>query len=170
MKTRLDCTLRCASATFLVALAISGNATAQSFPKEGRYDYTSCWSGLTHLISFSKSHSAWSFEIMGTNRSNPPGGVFDKETFRCVGTNTLFEGKLVGVSTCDTVDQDGHRRLTHFAPGPDGKVVRSFVAGTGKWDGMVLSGTAVTPLGPFPALKEGTVQNCNHQTGNYKLK
>jgi hypothetical protein len=25
-------------------------------------------------------------------------------------------------------------------------------------------------LGPFPAIKDGTSQACNHQTGTYKLK
>ena len=28
----------------------------------------------------------------------------------------------------------------------------------------------VQPLGPFPAIKAGTFQDCNHQTGTYKLK
>jgi len=30
--------------------------------------------------------------------------------------------------------------------------------------------TTVAPLGPFPVIKPGTFQDCNHQTGNYKLK
>jgi hypothetical protein len=25
-------------------------------------------------------------------------------------------------------------------------------------------------LGPFPVIKAGTFQDCNHQTGTYKLK
>jgi hypothetical protein len=25
-------------------------------------------------------------------------------------------------------------------------------------------------LGPFPVIKAGTLQDCNHQTGTYKLK
>ena len=28
----------------------------------------------------------------------------------------------------------------------------------------------VEPLGSFPAIKAGTFQDCNHQTGTYKLK
>ena len=51
----------------------------------------------------------------------------------------------------------------------DGKVTREFVAGTGKYEGMETSGT-VEPLGPFPVIKAGTIQDCNHQTGTYKLK
>jgi hypothetical protein len=30
--------------------------------------------------------------------------------------------------------------------------------------------TAVQLMGPFPVIKPGTFQNCNRQTGTYKLK
>jgi hypothetical protein len=43
------------------------------------------------------------------------------------------------------------------------------LAGTGKYDGMVTTGTYQV-LGKFPVIKEGTSQFCNHQVGNYKLK
>ena len=46
---------------------------------------------------------------------------------------------------------------------------REFVVGTGKYEGMVTDGT-VEPLGPFPVIKAGTFQDCNYQTGTYKLK
>jgi hypothetical protein len=46
---------------------------------------------------------------------------------------------------------------------------RTQVAETGKYEGMVMVGT-VEPLGSFPTIKDGTFQNCNHQTGTYKLK
>ncbi len=48
-------------------------------------------------------------------------------------------------------------------------MTREFVVGTGKYEGMVTTGT-VEPLGPFPVIKAGTFQDCNHQTGTYKLK
>jgi hypothetical protein len=32
---------------------------------------------------------------------------------------------------------------------------------------MVTTGT-VELLGPFPVIKDGTFQNCNHQTGTYQ--
>jgi hypothetical protein len=64
----------------------------------------------------------------------PPGGMSDKNTFRC-----------------------------------DGTIVRQLIAGTGRYEGMEMSGT-VTPLGPFPVLKPGTFQDCNRQTGTYELR
>jgi hypothetical protein len=64
---------------------------------------------------------------------------------------------------------DGNKRLTYFSLGSDGKLIREFVVGTGKYEGLVTAGT-VEPLEPFPVIKARTVQDCNHQTGTYKLK
>ena len=155
------------TAIFAIASAV-GSAFAADLPKEGRYDFNSCWSGVSNLINFSKTHSAFSYEMMGAIRTNPPGGLFDKSTFRCVGMNRSFDGKVAGTTVCESVDPDGDKRLSYFSA-QDGKVVRENVAGTGKFDGMVASGT-VEPLGPFPVIKPGTFQDCNHQTGTYKLK
>ncbi len=51
----------------------------------------------------------------------------------------------------------------------DGSLTRETVAGSGKYEGMTVTGT-VHPLGSFPVIKAGTFQDCNHQTGTYKLK
>ena len=82
--------------------------------------------------------------------------------------NASFDGKLIGTNVCESIDVDGDKRLTYFSTG-DGKITRTNVAGTGKYEGMVTSGT-VENLGGFPAIKDGTFQNYNHQTGTYKLK
>jgi hypothetical protein len=153
----------------LLIVASPFSAFAAELPKEGSYDYTSCWSGVNNVITFSKTHTASSFEMTGTNRSNPPGGIFDKNTFRCVGMNASLDGKITASTVCEATDVDGDKRLTYFSTG-DGKVTRTAVAGTGKYEGMVAAGTVVEPLGPFPAIKAGTFQDCNHQTGTYKLK
>ena len=156
------------STVALTGVILIGSAAAQGIPKEGRYDFSSCWSGLNNIIAFSKTHSAFSYEMTGTTRSNPSGGMFDKSTFRCVGVNYSFEGKVAGTAVCEAVDQDGDKTLTHYAI--EGlKATRLQIAGTGKYEGMVSSGTT-EPLGPFPAIKPGTFQNCNRQTGTYKMK
>jgi len=162
-------TLRHFSLVALIGLASAGFAFAAELPKEGSYDYTSCWSGVSHTIDFSKTHSAFSYEMTGAIRSNTPGGMFDKETFRCVGMDASLGGKKSGNTVCEAIDADGNKRLTYFSLGRDGKVTREFVVGTGKYEGMVTTGT-VEPLGPFPVIKAGTFADCNHQTGTYKLK
>jgi hypothetical protein len=151
------------------AIAVSGVPAAQTPPKEGSYEYNACWSGTSSLITFSKTHFAWSYEMMGATRSNPPGGMFDKNSFRCVGMNASLGGKNSGSVVCEAVDPEGDKRLSYFSIANDGKVTRENVTGTGKYDGMVASGT-VQPLGPFPTIKAGTFQDCNYQKGTYKLK
>jgi len=153
----------------LLIVASPFSAFAAELPKEGSYDFTSCFSGVANVITFSKTHTASSYEITGTNRSNPPGGLFDKSTFRCVGMNASLDGKVTGSSVCEAIDVDGDKRLAYFSTS-DGKTTRTNVAGTGKYEGMIATGTSFEPLGPFPAIKAGTVQDCNHQTGTYKLK
>ena len=153
----------------LLIVASPFSAFAAELPKEGSYDFNSCWSGVNNTITFSKTHTASSYEMTGTTRSNPPGGMFDKSTFRCVGINASLDGKVTASNVCETIDVDGDKRLTYFSTG-DGKVTRTFVAGTGKYEGMVNTTGTVEPLGPFPAIKAGTFQDCNHQTGTYKLK
>jgi len=161
-------TLQFIPIAMLSVAAAVGSAFAADLPKEGRYDYTACWSGVSNAIAFSKTHTALSYEMTGSTRSNSPGGMFDKNTFRCVGVNYSLDGKAGGTAVCEAVDPDGDKRLTFFTIAGD-KVVRENVTGTGKYQGMVASGTVQT-LGPFPAIKPGTFQNCNHQTGTYKLK
>ena len=158
-----------ASVAVLVAVMSAGSAFAADLSKEGPYDFTSCWSGVSNLIAFSTTYSAFSYEMTGTTRSNPPGGMFDKHTFRCVGMNASLGGKNTGTTVCEAIDKDGDKRLSYFSITSDGKVTREHVAGTGKYEGMVSSGTAM-PLGPFPVIKAGTFQDCNQQTGTYKLK
>ena len=153
----------------LLIVASPFSAFAAEVPKEGNYDYTSCWSGVNNMITFSKTHTGSSFELTGTIRSNLPGGMFDKSTFRCVGMNASLDGKITASTVCEAIDVDGDKRLTSFSTG-DGKVTRTFVLGTGKYEGMVNTTGTVEPLGPFPAIKAGTFQDCNHQTGTYKLK
>ena len=153
----------------LLIVASPFSAFAAELPKEGSYDYIACWSGANNVITFSKTHTASSYEMTGAIRSNPPGGMFDKHTFRCVGMNASLDGKNTGSTVCEAIDSDGDKRLSYFSLGSDGKVTRENITGTGKFEGMVATGT-VKPLGPFPVVKAGTFQDCNHQTGTYKLK
>ena len=170
MKPKLKPKTRLASMGLVAALAIAGTAFAGTLPKEGRYDFTACWSGVPTAIRFSKTHFAFSYEMTGTNFSNPPGGMFDKNSFRCVGLNATLGSERVSDVVCEAADRDGDKRLAHYVLGKDGKYVRQQIAGSGKYQGMVTDDTKIEQMGPFPAIKPGTFQNCNRQTGTYKLK
>lgn len=149
-------------------ISFVGGASAASLPKEGRYDYTACNTGERKRIDFSKTHWAYSFEQTGTVLSNPPGGMFDRSTSRCVGLQTSFDGKVSGNTVCESIDTDGDRRLTVYTRDGD-RYVREQIVGTGKYDGMISSGT-VDSLPAFAEIKPGIYQNCNHQTGTYTSK
>ena len=95
--------------------------------------------------------------------------MFDKSTFRCVGMNASFDGKITASTVCEAIDVDGDKYLAKVSTG-DGKTTRTIVAGTGKYEGIVTTQLTFEQLGPFPTIKQGTSQSCNHQTGMYKLK
>ena len=81
---------------------------------------------------------------------------------------TSFEGKISGISACESVDKDGDKRLATFSV-EGNKTVRAHVAGTGKYEGMVQSGD-FERAPAFPTVKPGPNQQCNRQTGTYKMK
>ena len=146
----------------------AGQAAAADLPKEGTYDITSCWAGSSNSINFSQTHNAVSYEIVGTTRSNPPGGFLDMTSFRCVGFSGTIEGKSSGMNFCEGIDKDGDKILArNVSEGPKNKA--DALAGTGKYEGIVRIGEAES-LGVFPAPKPGSSQGCNHGTGTYKMK
>lgn len=150
------------------ALAAAGTAFGAQLPKEGSYDFTACWAGSANAIAFSKTHVAVTFDMSGVSLSNPPGGMYDHHSFRCIGLSTTFSGKVKQISICEGTDLDGDKTLSHFDG--DGKHgTRTLLEGTGKFAGMESTGTAES-LGKFVPIKPGTFQSCNHQTGTYKMK
>ena len=151
------------------AVASGGLAAAADLPNEGTYDFTACYSGVANPIVFSNTQSAISYEHSGAIISGTPGGMFDKGTFHCVGLRTSLAGKNSNTTVCEVAFPDGDKLLNVFTLGSDGKTTREAVAGTGKFEGIVSTGTVVG-LGPFPVVKAGTYQDCNHQAGTYKLK
>jgi hypothetical protein len=70
------------------------------------------------------------------------------------------DGKVTSTTICEVIFPDGDKVLNKFTLAPDGSAIRESVAGTGKYEGIVSSGTART-LGPFPTIKAGTYQSCN---------
>ena len=155
--------------TLWTAACFAASVGATDFPKEGKYDHTACWAGASTVVSFSKTHNGGSYEFTGTTVSNPRGGIFDKWSFHCAGSWATFDKKFIGMVTCVELNLDGDKLLTFFRAGDDRKYVRETIAGTGKFEGIVMQ-SKLEDLGPFPAVKPGNFQGCNHQTGTYKLK
>ncbi len=161
--------LRIIPAAALCAVMGIGVAFAADLPKEGDYDYTSCFTRNATRIEYSKTHFAYSHEDTGTSVSNPAGGLFDNEEVRCVGMTASFDGKSSGGTVCVGVAKNGDMRLTRFWYDNDGKYQREAVSGTGQYDGMVTTGS-VKRVGETKRIKPGTTQFCNQATGTYRLK
>ena len=169
MKTSGNLKLQFANATLVAFLLIAGTAAAAMLPKEGRFDVTNCAAiTISNRIDFSKNHWIQTVEFVGTTQSNPPGGFGDGSSYRCVGVTASLDGKISGTNYCESIDQDGDKRLSSFAQ-QGNSAVRTQIAGTGKYEGMEQSGDYMRAPA-FPIVKPGTYQQCNRQTGTYKLK
>ncbi len=151
-------------------------AKTTELPKEGKSDVTSCYTVTANEITFSKTHIATTYEIIGTNTSNPPGGMFDQMSLRCVGLNSIIDGKFSAMTFCETVDKDGDKIPTRLIVGSVEGVGQddthvgetTVIAGTGKYEGMTRTATAENY--PIRLAKPGIVQRCGRSTGTYKLK
>ncbi len=67
------------------------------------------------------------------------------------------------------ISPDGGRILRKFTRQPDGNYSIEVLEATGKYTGIVLTGTAKS-FGPFPSPKSDTGVFCNRQSGTYKFK
>jgi hypothetical protein len=145
-----------------------GATAAADLPKEGKYDVTSCWSGMANSIDFSKTYSAANCELTGATHSNLPGGFLDMTSFRCVGFSATIDGKSSGMNICEGFDKDGDKWLIRSViEGP--KVTQETLTGTGKYEGIART-DVIDSFGAFPSAKPGTFQGCNHGAGTYKMK
>ena len=153
----------------LLPVVLGGFAFAAEPPKEGSYDYKTCFTRNTTRIDFSDRQTAYSYNESGTAVSATPGGMFDGDSVRCVGSFAIADGKRLGISTCEGIAKNGDKRLTRFQYGADGKLVREEVAGTGMYDGMVTAGT-VKEVQPAKEVQPGVTTFCNQAVGTYKLK
>jgi hypothetical protein len=157
------------SVATVIAATSSSLGFAAELPKEGSYDYKACFTRNITRIDFSDAHSAWSYNETATAVSTAPGGMFDGDSVRCIGTTAVSNGKRMGISTCEGIAKNGSKRLTRFQYDADGKLVREEVAGTGMYEGMVTTGTAKGVV-PEKEIQPGVTTYCNQATGTYKLK
>ncbi|MBK5204444.1 MAG: hypothetical protein JJD98_03240 [Polaromonas sp.] len=114
-----------------------GSATSQPLPKEGIYDYASCFSGTSNGMQFSKTHGAYTLEYIGNTRTNPPADRFDMLTYHdhCMGQGSTIGGKSNNLYYCQAADKNGDKfMLRGVSEGAKGQ--QQVIAGTGKHEGM----------------------------------
>ena len=140
-----------------LALVLSSGSLAQTEPKSGQFDYTSC------------VNTSITFENVGVNRSASPGGMFDNDTIRCFGTWSSFDGQNEGRWTCQESDQQGATRVISYTSDGKSPATRTLVSATGKYQGIAENSVTLTMVAP-PMIKPEQGQACNRQTGSYTVK
>jgi hypothetical protein len=162
----------------LIAIGLSawsiGVIAAVNMPKEGNFDFNYCLAGRTEAMQVSDAAVAGSFELTASIISNIPGGPFDGQGSHCMGTWTVLDGKYFDSGYCMTVDADGDRFLMDFKTGPlpagqPATGTWTAIGGSGKYQGMVAKGN-YKAIAQVVSAVPGGFQNCNRNTGTYKLK
>lgn len=170
MNTKSSLKPRLANVALAGALAVCAVAAAasQQLPKEGKFAFRGCYSGASKFVALSASNVAYSYEFAGEDMADAPGTLFDHASFRCEGSGARFGKERIGYTVCLYVDPDGDKDIARFTL-RNGKWHRHDVAGTGKFDGIVIHAD-MKNLGPFPRMKPDMFQNCDHVVGTYELK
>ena len=115
------------SYTLLILIAGTSLAGAGEVPKEGTYDYYSCWSGTTSTMQLPGGAMAATNEVTGMNHAKIPGTMFDNSSFRCIGFTVTKDKVATGRTVCESVDADGDKRYASFVQGEDVSMI-SFVS------------------------------------------
>src|SRR5579871_4596581 len=133
--------------TLAIAAILTPSVFASEMPKEGKYDYFSCWSATNNVMPLPDNTEAIGYDLTGSTRAVTPGSMFDKNTFHCIGAGTMRDSKMIGGRTaCMAVDADGDKRVAIFT-NENGKDTRQEVMGTGKYEGMKITDPVVENLG-----------------------
>jgi hypothetical protein len=143
--------------------------SAAPLPQEGKLDFDLCFAGTVQHTEVGPQHAVGSFESLGSIYSRVAAGPFDRQGVRCLGTYQLVEGKHLGVGYCIHVDLDGDKWIERWEAGPDFSGTWTAIGGSGKYAGMQASGN-FKPNGPVASALANSVQQCNHNTGSYRLR
>ncbi len=128
----------CLFAATLAAGPLS--ALAADLPRTGQFDFVACLAGKQISIAHSPAHSVGTVELLGTQRSSPPGGLFDSTSSRCVYSYGYLEGKYEAQGFCEFRDMEGDTYLLRVSRSPGQAGVLEGLHGIGKYAGMSLRG------------------------------
>jgi|SRR6185295_3908146 len=149
--------------------SLSAAAAADALPKEGRLEFNFCFAGTVQHSEISPQLAVGSFSSLAALHTTPPGGPFDLQGAHCIGTYTISAGRHWGSGYCIHVDSDGDKWLQKWEAGADFSGTWKAEGGSGKYAGMQASG-AFKPIGSVAAAMPNSVQQCNRNSGTYKLK
>ena len=140
-------------------------ACAADLPRTGKFEFIACLAGKQTEIAHGPKHIVGTAEILGTQRSNPPGSLFDSTASRCVYSYGYIDGKYAVDGFCEFLDAQGDTYLMKFNRPPGQAGVLDGLHGTGKYSGMRLRGE-YDRAASFPATP-GNAHLCVKATGDF---
>lgn len=163
--TRAPLAVRLAGGVLVAGPAL---AFAAELPAAGQFEFNACLAGKQVSIAHAPDHVVGTADILGTQRSNPPGALFDLTTSRCVYSYGYLGGKYEAHGFCEFRDGQGDAYLLriHRPPGQTG--VLDGLHGTGKYAGMRLRGEYDVSAS-FPDTP-GHVNTCVKATGSFSFE
>jgi hypothetical protein len=140
---------------------------AVTVAKEGKYENVGCYTSTMQTNAPVKGQMGGSYEGLGTTITKE-GDVFNNTSGRCLGTFTMVGEEYNEMGSCSFTDADGDSFFGLYSR--KNKEIGSWkvTGGTGKYEGMQLSGTWM----PYTQITApaGHAQSCNKQSGSWKLR
>ena len=155
---------------YALVLALAASVVcAADMPKEGKMDFNYCMAATYKPVMASPQLNSGLAESWASIYSNPPGGPFDNQGSQCGAILVSRDGAMESTAYCKQIDKDGDVWLFKFTD-------RNFVGkleslgGTGKYDGMTLTGDFKPVGGNVPSAAPGVIQMCNPVVGAYRMR
>ena len=152
-----------------VAAALVGASTLAVAAQAAETEYKFTWCGVdkSAMLTAGPELTIWTDDARGMVTPDS-GKTFENTALQCVGYHRLMQGKMTTSSACKMTDAQGDTLIGEAVEAPDKPAVWTFLAGTGKWQGISGGGTyQFTAMGKPAA--DGAVEFCLTPTGKYTL-
>lgn len=143
-------------------------AFAAELPRAGKFDFIACLAGKQTEIVYGPDHIVGTADTLGTQRSNPPGSLFDTTSSRCIYRYSYIDGKYDADGFCEFYDAQGDTYLLKFYRPPGQAGILDGLQGTGKYSGMKLRGE-YDRIAAFPSTP-GNTHACVKAFGDFSFK
>jgi len=143
-------------------------ACAPALAQEQAYDLKICSTLERSIIDRVGGTTILATVSRGMADSITPGGPFDKMMSECRGVVDASKAGFSYATRCVFVDKEGDK-LIGASVGTQEGWKWTFLAGTGKWEGIQGSGTGKTTARYSP-LSPAVSASCGHSTGTFSLK
>lgn len=154
----------------LIAMLGAITASAADAPgrKEGAFEFNACYSGSVQTLSVNDRLNVRTTRIQGSTATATAGAPFDGQAVDCTVIAIVKDGVSDANGYCVQLDPDGDRWMFKLVDTMRAGQLE-FVGGTGKYEGMTLSGQFRPRAKPL-FMSAASVQLCQLMTGTFRLR